>query len=235
MFVKRRFTHHKWQTISLNTFFQDGRQTCNPKWWMATMDLKFKILVNAIRMNWLNNYFKLLLRLVTTWLDAEHRRCQCLHPRRIHYEQDRPSTNFVVDLYSFYYRLAFADCSKKRGYVNCRSCLPWSCLRRHLCSGAGKKQHYCFRLHNIISKNQKRRWMTMKFDFQVYCGEIAEKSIRGTLGSFFQLQITLGILAVYVLGAFTSPVVTSLVCGVVPFLFAISVFFCPESPTFHVS
>jgi len=37
-----------------------------------------------------------------------------------------------------------------------------------------------------------------------YIGEIAESSIRGILGSFFQLQITIGILIVYFLGAIVS-------------------------------
>lgn len=72
------------------------------------------------------------------------------------------------------------------------------------------------------------------FPFQVYCGEIAEKSIRGTLGSLFQLLITTGILMVYILGAFTSPQVTSLICGIIPIVFGICIFFCPESPTFLV-
>lgn len=75
----------------------------------------------------------------------------------------------------------------------------------------------------------------MKCNLQVYCGEIAEKSIRGTLGSLFQLQVTAGILLVYILGAHVSAQTTSIVCGIIPIFFAVCIFFCPESPTFHVS
>lgn len=38
----------------------------------------------------------------------------------------------------------------------------------------------------------------------MYTGEIAENSIRGVLGSFFQLLITAGILFVYALDALVS-------------------------------
>ena len=79
--------------------------------------------------------------------------------------------------------------------------------------------------------------LSFKFTFwcQVYVGEIADKEIRGKLGSFFQLLITVGIMLVYVLGAYNSAQITSSVCGFIPVLFAICIFFCPESPTFYVS
>lgn len=70
---------------------------------------------------------------------------------------------------------------------------------------------------------------------QVYCGEIAEKSIRGTLGSFYQLMITAGILFAYILGWLLSAKTTSLVCGVIPIVSGVCIFFCPESPTYLVS
>lgn len=70
--------------------------------------------------------------------------------------------------------------------------------------------------------------------YQVYVGEIADKEIRGKLGSFFQLLITAGILFVYILGAFLSAQMTSAICGFLPILFGICIFFCPESPTYYV-
>jgi len=37
-----------------------------------------------------------------------------------------------------------------------------------------------------------------------YTSEIAEKEIRGSLGSYFQLQVNLGILFTYVMGSWVS-------------------------------
>ncbi|KAH8372199.1 hypothetical protein KR093_010563 [Drosophila rubida] len=69
----------------------------------------------------------------------------------------------------------------------------------------------------------------------MYTGEIAQKDIRGTLGSFFQLMITIGILFVYGIGAGLNVEWMSLVCGLLPIIFGIIFFFMPESPTYLVS
>ncbi|EDW73091.2 uncharacterized protein Dwil_GK17357 [Drosophila willistoni] len=69
----------------------------------------------------------------------------------------------------------------------------------------------------------------------MYTGEIAQKEIRGTLGSFFQLMITLGILFVYAIGAGLDVFYMSVVCGVLPIIFGVIFFFMPESPTYLVS
>ncbi|KAJ6634094.1 Facilitated trehalose transporter Tret1, partial [Pseudolycoriella hygida] len=66
----------------------------------------------------------------------------------------------------------------------------------------------------------------------MYTGEIAEKDIRGTLCSFFQLLITIGILFVYVVGAFVSAFCLSVICASIPLIFGLLVLFCPESPTY---
>ncbi|KAL7028219.1 hypothetical protein ACKWTF_005760 [Chironomus riparius] len=68
----------------------------------------------------------------------------------------------------------------------------------------------------------------------VYVGEIADKEIRGKLGSFFQLLITTGIMLVFILGAYNSSQITSSVCAFIPLLFGFCIFFCPESPAFYV-
>lgn len=61
----------------------------------------------------------------------------------------------------------------------------------------------------------------------LFIGEIAHKSIRGTLGSFFQLMITIGILFVYAVGYKASVVVLSIVCGIIPIVFAAVFVFMP--------
>jgi hypothetical protein len=69
----------------------------------------------------------------------------------------------------------------------------------------------------------------------MYTGEISQKNIRGILGSFFQLMITLGILFVYIFGIPGVNVQTfSIVCAVIPYIFGICILFCPESPTYWV-
>ncbi|CAD6231436.1 GSCOCG00001406001-RA-CDS, partial [Cotesia congregata] len=64
----------------------------------------------------------------------------------------------------------------------------------------------------------------------VYCGEIAETSIRGILGSFFQLFITLGLLWAYSIGPFISYTNYCIACAVLPIAFFISFYPMPESP-----
>lgn len=69
----------------------------------------------------------------------------------------------------------------------------------------------------------------------MYTGEIAQKEIRGTLGSFFQLMITGGILFVYAIGAGLDVMWMSIVCGLLPLIFGVIFVFMPESPTYLVS
>ncbi|XP_018333075.1 facilitated trehalose transporter Tret1-2 homolog isoform X2 [Agrilus planipennis] len=68
----------------------------------------------------------------------------------------------------------------------------------------------------------------------MYIGEIAEPSIRGTLGTFFQLFMCLGILATYVIGAFINWVGLSAILAMAPIIFASSLWFMPETPIFLV-
>lgn len=44
----------------------------------------------------------------------------------------------------------------------------------------------------------------------MYLSEIAENSIRGTLGTFFQLQLTVGVLIAYIVGKLTQHIFSSL-------------------------
>uniref|UniRef100_A0A0A1WTN4 Facilitated trehalose transporter Tret1-2 homolog n=2 Tax=Zeugodacus cucurbitae TaxID=28588 RepID=A0A0A1WTN4_ZEUCU len=68
----------------------------------------------------------------------------------------------------------------------------------------------------------------------MYTGEIAQKEIRGTLGSFFQLMITAGILFVYAIGAGLNVMWMSIVCGLIPLIFGVIFVFMPESPTYLI-
>ncbi|XP_026486532.1 facilitated trehalose transporter Tret1-2 homolog isoform X2 [Vanessa tameamea] len=67
-----------------------------------------------------------------------------------------------------------------------------------------------------------------------YNSEIAQDSIRGTLGSFFQLMITVGILFAYAVGSYTSVFIFNILCTLIPIIFALIFFFMPESPNFLV-
>jgi len=66
----------------------------------------------------------------------------------------------------------------------------------------------------------------------VYIGETSEDSIRGALGSGFQLMVVTGILFVNVLGSFVSWQWLSLICGFVPLIFLVAMIFVPESPRY---
>ncbi|KAL4701899.1 hypothetical protein ACJJTC_013187 [Scirpophaga incertulas] len=67
-----------------------------------------------------------------------------------------------------------------------------------------------------------------------YTSEIAQDSIRGTLGSYFQLMITVGILFAYAVGSYTSVFVFNIFCTLVPIVFGVVFFFMPESPNYLV-
>lgn len=66
----------------------------------------------------------------------------------------------------------------------------------------------------------------------IYTSEIAHKSVRGTLGSYFQLMVTVGIFFAYILGKYLSPINFTIVCGSLPFIFLLTFSFQPESPVF---
>ncbi|KAJ8686226.1 hypothetical protein QAD02_022020 [Eretmocerus hayati] len=80
--------------------------------------------------------------------------------------------------------------------------------------------------------------IALAIDFTIvpmYCGEIAETSIRGVLGSFLQLFVTLGLLFSYSIGPFVSYTVMWIACSVLPIIFFVCFMFMPESPYFLLS
>lgn len=68
----------------------------------------------------------------------------------------------------------------------------------------------------------------------LYTAEIAENSIRGTVGSFFQLMLTIGILLTYILGTFLTIKQLSIVSAIVPLIFFGIFFFMPETPFYYL-
>lgn len=68
-----------------------------------------------------------------------------------------------------------------------------------------------------------------------YTGEIAQPSIRGTLGSYFQLMMVIGILFVYVVGSYVKVFVLNCICAVIPLIFGAIFVFMPETPTYLIS
>lgn len=64
----------------------------------------------------------------------------------------------------------------------------------------------------------------------LFISEFAETSIRGLLGTCFQLFLTIGILTVYLLGAATNWVNLSWACLAFPVTLVIGMYFVPESP-----
>lgn len=66
----------------------------------------------------------------------------------------------------------------------------------------------------------------------LYVNEISEDSVRGSLGTLFQVFITLGILFDYVLTLFKSYIVVNVACCAVTIFFLVIVFLLPESPVY---
>ncbi|XP_034236806.1 facilitated trehalose transporter Tret1-like [Thrips palmi] len=69
----------------------------------------------------------------------------------------------------------------------------------------------------------------------MYVSEVAEPSVRGTLGAFFQLQITVGMLLGFVLGLLRNPVHLAYVNIALPVVYAALFWSMPESPVFLLS
>ncbi|XP_055587580.1 facilitated trehalose transporter Tret1-2 homolog [Uranotaenia lowii] len=68
----------------------------------------------------------------------------------------------------------------------------------------------------------------------MFISEIAETAIRGTLGAFFQLFLTVGILFVYAIGPYVSWVLLSVLCAIFPAVLIVAMIFVKESPTYLV-
>ncbi|XP_060528180.1 facilitated trehalose transporter Tret1-like [Cylas formicarius] len=66
----------------------------------------------------------------------------------------------------------------------------------------------------------------------LYTSEIAETAIRGTLGTFLQLFITIGILYAQVFGYAVSVKALCYLCGIVPIIFAVLYATQPETPVY---
>lgn len=67
-----------------------------------------------------------------------------------------------------------------------------------------------------------------------YSAEIADKEIRGIVGTFFQLLVNVGILFVYIIGAFVTVFWTNVICAMIPIAFVVCFVFMPESPAYLV-
>lgn len=68
----------------------------------------------------------------------------------------------------------------------------------------------------------------------VYIGEIAQKENRGVLGTFFQLMLSMGVLFVYLTGAFENLAWLNAACLTIPLVFGILFALMPETPVFLV-
>ncbi|KAK9694547.1 Sugar transporter [Popillia japonica] len=64
----------------------------------------------------------------------------------------------------------------------------------------------------------------------LYTSEISETEIRGRLGSFFQLFLTVGILLAYIFPLFSDIFLHSILCGIIPLIFGVVFIIQPETP-----
>lgn len=68
----------------------------------------------------------------------------------------------------------------------------------------------------------------------LYTSEIAQKEIRGTLGSYFQLMIVIGVFYAYFVGYFLTSTIYTICCAVIPILAFLLLLLQPESPLYLV-
>ncbi|XP_015177990.1 PREDICTED: facilitated trehalose transporter Tret1-like [Polistes dominula] len=68
----------------------------------------------------------------------------------------------------------------------------------------------------------------------MYTSEISESKIRGSLGTFYQLFLCIGMLMVYALSKILNIYEISIMCGIAPLIFGIIFFFMPETPTYYL-
>ncbi|XP_076650151.1 facilitated trehalose transporter Tret1 [Halictus rubicundus] len=68
----------------------------------------------------------------------------------------------------------------------------------------------------------------------MYTAEISESSIRGSLGSYFQLLLTIGIFLSYLLGNWVNMFTLSIISAIAPLVFFVIFLFMPESPTYYL-
>lgn len=66
----------------------------------------------------------------------------------------------------------------------------------------------------------------------IYISEISETSLRGTLGSYTQIMISMGVLVAYFIGSLLNIKNFTIACIVIPLIFACLFVFQPESPVY---
>lgn len=59
----------------------------------------------------------------------------------------------------------------------------------------------------------------------LYISEISEKEIRGTLGSYFQLQVNAGILYIYTVGSYVCPYLSLIFVCFIKFIIKLLYYF----------
>lgn len=67
-----------------------------------------------------------------------------------------------------------------------------------------------------------------------YNGEIAEKQLRGVIGTFLNIEMTIGTIFVYTVGYFVTVNVLNFVCGLMCLFYLGVLFLIPESPLYLV-
>ncbi|XP_069674213.1 facilitated trehalose transporter Tret1-like isoform X2 [Periplaneta americana] len=69
----------------------------------------------------------------------------------------------------------------------------------------------------------------------LYNEEIAEINLRGELGTYMDISVTIGILYMYAVGAFVPYIWLCILAAIIPVLFGITFFWMPESPVYLLS
>jgi MFS family permease len=70
------------------------------------------------------------------------------------------------------------------------------------------------------------------FNNLTYIGEISSKQIRGILLSTYEINVKVGVLFIYLMGAFTNLLIMNLISGIIVVLYAFAFLLLPETPMY---
>ena len=68
----------------------------------------------------------------------------------------------------------------------------------------------------------------------IFIGEIASPSLRGRLGTMFQVFVVLGIFLMYVIGNYYQWKTLAILCSAVPFFIILALYFLRDSPASYM-
>ena len=103
-------------------------------------------------------------------------------------------------------------------------------MGKRLKEGKNKCFFYCIFSRDILSLEA----LHFQVIAPIFIGEIASPSIRGRLGTMFQVFVVLGIFLMYVIGNYYQWKTLAILCSAVPFFIILALSFLRDSPASYM-